>query len=52
MTERIIDLGLELTNGLRTWDVKPLFTCLPYMTARTFTLGYRTIRHGPVAPGR
>jgi len=42
MTQRIVDLGLELTNGLRTWDVKPPFTCLPYMTARTFTLGFNT----------
>jgi kynurenine formamidase len=42
MPRRIVDLGLELTNGLRTWDVKPPFTCLPYMTARTFTLGFST----------
>jgi kynurenine formamidase len=42
MAQRIVDLGLELTPGLRTWDVKPPFTCLPYMTARTFTLGFST----------
>ncbi len=42
MAQRIVDLGLELTHGLRTWDVKPPFTCLPYMTARTFTLGFST----------
>lgn len=42
MAQRIVDLGLELTHGLKTWDVKPPFTCLPYMTARTFTLGFST----------
>lgn len=42
MARRIVDLGLELSNGLRTWDVKPPFTCFPYMTARTFTLGFST----------
>jgi kynurenine formamidase len=42
MGQRIVDLGLDLTHGLRTWDVKPPFTCLPYMTARTFTLGFST----------
>jgi len=42
MAERIIDLGLELTPGLQTWDVKPPFTILPYMTAQTFALGFNT----------
>jgi len=42
MAERIIGLGLELTPGLQTWDVKPPFTILPYMTAQTFTLGFNT----------
>ncbi len=42
MPERIVDLGLELTAGLRTWDVKPPVTLLPYMTARTFSLGFNT----------
>ncbi len=39
---RIVDLTLTLTNGIRTWDVKPPFTCLPYMTAKNFTLGFNT----------
>jgi len=42
MAERIVDLGLDLAAGLRTWDVKPPFTILPYMTARTFALGFNT----------
>jgi kynurenine formamidase len=42
VAERIIDLGLELTPGLQTWDVKPPFTILPYMTAQTFALGFNT----------
>lgn len=42
MGRRMVDLGLELTQGLRTWDVKPPFTMLPYMKASTFTLGFCT----------
>jgi kynurenine formamidase len=42
VAERIIDLALELTPGLKTWDVKPPFTILPYMTAQTFALGFNT----------
>lgn len=42
MARRIVDLGLKLTPGLKTWDVKPPFTMLPYMTASTFTLGFCT----------
>jgi kynurenine formamidase len=42
MADRIIDLGLDLTPGLQTWDVKPPFTMLPYMTAQTFALGFNT----------
>ncbi|MBP1776280.1 MAG: putative metal-dependent hydrolase [candidate division NC10 bacterium] len=42
MAERIVDLGLDLTPGLKTWDVKPPFTILPYMTAQTFALGFNT----------
>jgi hypothetical protein len=40
MAERIVDLGLELAAGLRTWDVKPPFTILPYMTAQTSALAF------------
>ena len=39
---RIVDLTLTLTNGLRTWGVKPPFTILPYMNASTFTMGFST----------
>jgi len=42
MAERIVDLGLDLTAGLTTLDVKPPFTILPYMTAQTFALGFNT----------
>lgn len=42
MTRRIVDLGLQLTEGLRTWDVKPPFTMLPCMSAATFRLGFST----------
>src|SRR5213594_2105042 len=39
---RIVDLTLTLTQGLRTWDVKPPFTMLPYMNAATFSMGFGT----------
>src|ERR1044071_7877043 len=39
---RIVDLTLELQEGMRTWDVKPPFTMLPGMNAATFTLGFST----------
>ena len=39
---RIVDLTLPLTNGMRTWDVKPPFTILPYANASTFALGFST----------
>jgi kynurenine formamidase len=39
---RIVDLGLRLTHGLRTWDVKPPMTILPYMNAKTFAMGFTT----------
>lgn len=39
---RIVDLGLRLTEGLKTWDVKPPFTMLPCMSAATFRLGFST----------
>lgn len=42
MTRRIVDLGLRLTEGLRTWDVKPPFTMLPCVSAATFRLGFST----------
>jgi arylformamidase len=42
MTRRIVDLGLRLTEGLKTWDVKPPFTMLPCMNAATFRLGFST----------
>ena len=29
MTERVVDLTLELTHGLQTWDMKPPATMLP-----------------------
>ena len=38
VVERIIDLGLELTLGLQTWDVKPPFTIRSHMTAQTLAL--------------
>ena len=42
MARRIVDLGLRLTEGLKTWDVKPPFTMLPCMSAATFRLGFST----------
>jgi len=42
VTQRIVDLGLRLTEGLKTWDVKPPFTMLPCMSAATFRLGFST----------
>ena len=39
---RIVDLSLRLTHGLRTWDVKPPMTILPYLNAKTFALGFTT----------
>ena len=42
MSRRIVDLTLQLTEGLRTWDVKPPFTMLPGANASTFTLGFST----------
>ena len=39
---RVVDLGLRLTEGLKTWDVKPPFTMLPCMSASTFRLGFST----------
>jgi arylformamidase len=39
---RIVDLTLTLKDGLRTWDIKPPFTMLPYMNAATFKLGFST----------
>lgn len=42
MARRIVDLGLRLAEGMRTWDVKPPFTMLPCMTASTFRLGFST----------
>ena len=42
MTERVVDLTLELTQGLQTWDMKPPATLLPYMTARYSRLGFNT----------
>jgi len=39
---RIVDLTLTLKDGLRTWDIKPPFTLLPYMNAATFRLGFST----------
>jgi len=42
MSERIVDLTLTLKDGLRTWDIKPPFTMLPYMNAATFKLGFST----------
>ena len=42
MPRRIVDLTLELQEGMRTWDVKPPFTMLPGMNASTFTLGFST----------
>jgi kynurenine formamidase len=42
MTRRIVDLGLRLTEGITTWDVKPPFTMLPCMNAATFRLGFST----------
>jgi arylformamidase len=39
---RLIDLTLTLKDGLRTWDIKPPFTMLPYMNAATFKLGFST----------
>jgi len=39
---RIVDLTLPLTHGLRTWDVKPPFTILPYLNAATFAMGFST----------
>ena len=42
MPTRIVDLTLALKDGLRTWDIKPPFTLLPYMNASTFKLGFST----------
>ena len=42
MPTRIVDLTLTLKDGLRTWDIKPPFTLLPYMNASTFKLGFST----------
>ena len=42
MPRRIVDLTLQLEEGMRTWDVKPPFTMLPGMNASTFTLGFST----------
>ena len=42
MPQRIVDLTLLLTEGMRTWDVKPPFTMLPGVNASTFTLGFST----------
>ncbi len=42
MVRRIVDLGLQLTEGLKTWDVKPPFTMLPCMSAATFRFGFST----------
>src|SRR5947207_5037985 len=39
---RMIDLGLPMSDGLVTWDVKPPFRLLPHMDARTSTLGFST----------
>lgn len=39
---RVVDLTLLLTHGLKTWDIKPPFTCLPAMTAATFTKRFTT----------
>jgi len=41
-SERIIDLQLELTQGIKTWDIKPPFTMLPYMTAKTSAFGFNS----------
>ena len=38
----MLDLTLALKDGLRTWDIKPPFTILPYMNAATFKLGFST----------
>lgn len=38
----MLDLTLTLRDGLRTWDIKPPFTMLPYMNAATFKLGFST----------
>lgn len=38
----MLDLTLTLKDGLRTWDIKPPFTMLPYMSAATFKLGFTT----------
>ena len=38
----MLDLTLTLKDGLRTWDIKPPFTMLPYMNAATFKLGFST----------
>lgn len=42
MPARLVDLTLTLRDGLRTWDIKPPFTMLPYMNAATFKLGFST----------
>lgn len=42
MARRIVDLTLRLTEGMRTWDVKPPFTMLPGADASTFALGFST----------
>ena len=42
MSRRVVDLSLRLTEGLKTWDVKPPFTMLPCMSAATFRLGFST----------
>lgn len=42
MPARLVDLTLTLKDGLRTWDIKPPFTLLPYMNAATFKLGFST----------
>ena len=38
----MVDLTLTLKDGLRTWDIKPPFTLLPYLNAATFKLGFST----------
>jgi len=40
--EHVLDLTLELYPGLKTWDMKPPVTLLPYMTARLSRLGFNT----------
>jgi hypothetical protein len=42
MARRVVDLALELTDGIMTWDTKPPLRVLPYMNASTFTLHFST----------